>query len=183
MPRSLATRPEQRQGANEVGCAVSRDQPAEKTAQAQGCIGGCIRGRNRAATRKAGRPLSFCVRVARRPCTPPRGGATARPRLELRPSLIRSRWTRPTPGGPALSLPGIFSLPSLGATSRPPLPRRWQLMDTRALAGAKGIVGEIAAAGSPVRSVGTHRSFAGRAPRTIKGWRGHDSYGAPSRAC
>ena len=120
MPRSLATRPEQRQGANEVGGAVSRHQPAEKTAKPQGC--------NRAATCKAGRPLSFCVRVAWRPRRPPRRRNRSSALSELRAKPRPLRWKRHAPGGACLIFAWNIFFAFPWATSRPPLPRRWQLM-------------------------------------------------------
>lgn len=76
MPRSLATRPEQRQGANEVGCAVSRDQPAEKTAQAPGLHRGPHQGCN-AQGRQA---IEFLCPRSLAPVYASPAGATARPR-------------------------------------------------------------------------------------------------------
>jgi hypothetical protein len=84
MPRSLATRLEQRQGANEVGCAVSRDQPAEKTAQAPGLHRGLHRGLHQGPQQgcnaQGRQAIEFLCPRSLAPVYASPAGATARPR-------------------------------------------------------------------------------------------------------
>jgi hypothetical protein len=74
----------------------------------------------------------------------------------------------------------MFSLPSLEAYAATAMTTHQteRSLDTERSRGQKAIVGEIAAAGSQQPQI----VLPGEAADN-QGWRGHDSYGAPSRVC